>query len=195
MDAACPLRVLHLTRLCETKFLLRLSGPRDNCKERFCRVYSLPLHKGKPVVRRGRKASGPSAHTFSDVVGRRIAGLPARASDELASSLLVSAFAAAVFSSVSMKSCMRLRRTACAYKTKNWEQRKLTRANPSKGGDAKPPVYRTIVLRQRGYQSSRIGEASSVLASIAAIPFLRPEFSARGRSVIARERFQGASDE
>jgi hypothetical protein len=30
----------------------------------------------------------------------------------------------------------------------------MTKANPSKGGDAKPPVYWTKVLRQRGCQES-----------------------------------------
>jgi hypothetical protein len=55
-------RLSKLTPLCETKVLRLLSLPRDNCKEKSTRVYSPTLHKGKPVARRGRKASGPSAH-------------------------------------------------------------------------------------------------------------------------------------
>jgi hypothetical protein len=65
---------------CESQWLCELHGARelsagnDNCKRGCAVVYSASRHKGKPVERRGRKASGPTAR------GRRIAGLPAERS-------------------------------------------------------------------------------------------------------------------
>jgi hypothetical protein len=60
--------------ICELRLATRLSRQIDSCKCKYAGVYSTTLHKGKPVARRGRKASGPTAQR------RRIAGLPAAAS-------------------------------------------------------------------------------------------------------------------
>jgi hypothetical protein len=60
--------------LCELDAESILSPREDNCNRLIAEFYSASLHKGKPVERRGRKASGPKAHE------RRIAGLPAAAS-------------------------------------------------------------------------------------------------------------------
>jgi hypothetical protein len=65
-------------RLCELGASSELSPQEDNCIRQNAGVYSASLHKGKPVERRGRKASGPTARQ------RRIAGLPAAASSRSA---------------------------------------------------------------------------------------------------------------
>jgi hypothetical protein len=184
-DVLCDMRSL---RLCETQLLPRVSYRRDNCKEIFCRVYSHQLHKGKPVERRGRKASGPSCSHKQRCVGRRIAGLPARTSvSKFVSSFLVRFssrrryFSFALAEGATDGAAQRSSSVARAYKTKNWEQRKLTRANPSKGGDAEPPVYRTPVLRQRGYPSHRIDDGKQLPCARGSDSFLSAEFLARGR--------------
>jgi hypothetical protein len=131
-----------LTLLCELEKSLYVSLPDDNCNRDFSKVYSLLLHKGKPAARRGRKASGPMAQV------RRIAGLPGRGS---AKRLCRQSFhysrphsgppgVLAKASSSDVSARVFARCSGCLGK---WEQRKLKRANPSKGGDAKPPVYRT----------------------------------------------------
>jgi len=144
-----------LTPLCELQKSPALSLPDDNCNREFSEVYSRLLHKGKPAARRGRKASGPAARV------RRIAGLPGRGSSER---LCRQRFP---------ESHMRCSRGTCEGACQRgvtlqlWfgeeEQRKLKRANPSKGGDAKPPVYRIS-----SYDSGVTSKASHPIERLAA---------------------------
>jgi hypothetical protein len=141
-------RLCEAQCLCELHVALELSVLNDNCKREFAEVYSTSLRKGIPVERRRRKASGPMAR------GRRIAGLPAKASARSGrhTSIISPRFhsSAGLFAMALRPACI----CVSGAKTKNEEQRKLNWANPSKGGDAKPPVYRTRVLRQRGCHMS-----------------------------------------
>ena len=140
-------------RLCELHVTLELSASADNCKHGIAVVYSTPLRKGIPVERRRRKASGPNAR------GRRIAGLPAPASPRSGrhTSLIPPRYVSSAARLAQALRATRIRVEAPRATTKkDEEQRKLNWANPSKGGDAKPPVYRTQVLRQRGCHMSRV---------------------------------------
>ena len=104
-------------------------------------------------MRRGRKASGPRI-TAQD---SGVAGSSFRLEAYVVTprSALPHSFRQSLLKTPMTVS--RITQGACCalLQDEKWEQRKLTRANPSKGGDAKPPVYRTQVLRQRGYQSNR----------------------------------------
>jgi hypothetical protein len=151
--AGNPYSLCESQRLCSLHALHELSVRNDNCKHGFAEVYSTTLRKGKPVERRGRKASGPMAR------GRRIAGLPAPASPRSGrhTSLIPPRFVSSAARPAQALRATRIRVEAPRATTKNdEEQRKLNWANPSKGGDAKPPVYRTQVLRQRGCHMSRV---------------------------------------
>jgi hypothetical protein len=101
------------------------------------------------------------------MAGRRIAGLPAKAS--IFEAIVVTpsdrfrSFSSLLLKTLHKRCVTSLLRVARIDRNeKNWEQYKLKRANPSKGGDAKPPVYKTQVLRQRGYQRGRGTRASCV---------------------------------
>jgi len=144
-----------LTLLCELQKSPALSLPDDNCNREFSEVYSRLLHKGKPAARRGRKASGPSARV------RRIAGLPGRGCSER---LCRQRFLESRIH-CSSGTCEGVCRRAVTLQF--WfgeqEQRKLKRANPSKGGDAKPPVYRIS-----SYDSGVTSKASHPFERLAA---------------------------
>jgi hypothetical protein len=131
-----------------------VSAATDNCFRYVAVVYCRSLSKGITVERRRRKASGPKAQ-----VVRRIAGLPAEASLEAPlSSLPVHSACFRQLSASFAKqphSGRAREQFARVIHESHKEQRKLKRANSSKGGDAKPPVYGTQVLRQRGCRTSR----------------------------------------
>jgi hypothetical protein len=115
----------------------RLSWGDDNCEREIARVNSISL-KGITVERRRRKASGPTAQ------GRRIAGLPAETSSRSICRHLRPFFPICASSIRRLASSPRDEaRVACntVARCSSQEQRKLKRANPPKGGDAKPPVY------------------------------------------------------
>ena len=144
-----------LTLLCELQVRRCMSLPDDNCNRDFSDVYSLSLHKGKPAAMRGRKASGPTARV------RRIAGLPGRGfAKRLCRQpfLYRHSFLCVPAAAVKASPCdVSVRVTArCSGCLGNEEQRKLKRANPSKGGDAKPPVYRTSSYDSGVTSKSRI---------------------------------------
>ena len=144
----------QLTLLCEISAVV-LSLHDDICNACSSGVNSTS-HKGKPVGRQGRKASGPNgAHERSHARSTSDSGAAGEASrSKLTSSLLnASAFVP----------CRRrlqcIAHDALASRAGRRDDElgaaQLNRANPSKGGDAKPPVYGTQVLRQRGCQSAR----------------------------------------
>ena len=130
----------------------RMSSRDDNCQRESARVNSISLHKGITVERRRRKASGPTGARAQDsgVAGGDFITKP-RSSPSAVHSSCASPSASA--SSPCDDAALRAARlTRCASGVEEEEQRKLKWANPSKGGDAKPPVY-WISRNSRSYDS------------------------------------------
>jgi hypothetical protein len=131
----------------------RLSSGNDSCQHEVARVNSISLHKGITVERRRRKASGPTGARAQDsgvAGGDFITKRPSSPSTIL---YLLRISCSASASSPCDEAALRAIRLRVASADKE-EQRKLKWANPSKDGDAKPPVCR--ISQQRGSNDSGV---------------------------------------
>ena len=147
LESRSDCALLHLspvlTHLCESRCVFTLtaksvSASTDNCAKQLCGVNSHSLHKGITVERRRRKASGPIAQRRS-----RIAGLPAEASQRSVPSSSASPVSPRrhLFAGTLCHRASGVVHATLHEPMRNWELRKFEKsANPSKGGDAKPPV-------------------------------------------------------